>query len=263
MDELQTKTQLGFLCFHAIPEQQERVRLLESTACYHTPRQFYLPPKMPAPKRDKTMKSTFSQLCTHAFLQSYRMQVCKSNLAILSLQHQTLLMKVQGCKKICYCSKRQCYHGRTQSKAGQGSKSWDFSLQSGPTFLHISGFVISSSASLPHTSYSAFITLALLHVACIAHWQVVHVVPRYLIFIEHTCSSVCGQLTQFATNKSFSNQFKLLIRPLAWAAKSLPANYGHKQQLFSPGKLILQRGPSPATPRAEPTYCSFPATCAA
>lgn len=116
------------------------------------------------------------------------------------------------------------------------------------------------SASLRHISYSALIILALLHVTCTAHRQVVHVVPRYLIFIEHTCSSVCGQLTQFATNKSFSNQFKLLIRLLARAAKSLPANYGHKQQLFPWLKLILQWGPSPAAPQTAafqlPVPCS-------
>lgn len=88
------------------------------------------------------------------------------------------------------------------------------------------------SASLRHISHRALIILASPHVTRTAHRQAVRVVPRYLIFIEHTCSSVCGQLTQFATNKSFSNQFKLLIRLLARAAKSLPANYGHKQQLF-------------------------------
>lgn len=117
--ELQPKNLIRILCSHAIPEQQERVRLLESTACYHTPRRFYLPPKMPAPKRVKQRNPpslSLYRLRTRVFLQSYWMQVCKSNLTILSLQYQTLLMKVQHRTKICYCrpSKQQRYHGRTQ-----------------------------------------------------------------------------------------------------------------------------------------------------
>lgn len=61
--------------------------------------------------------------------------------------------------------------------------------------------VISNTATLRRISYCAFIILALLPATCIAHRQVVYTVPRYLIFMEHTCSSVCGQLTQFATTK--------------------------------------------------------------
>lgn len=68
-------------------------------------------------------------------------------------------------------------------------------------FMYISEFVISSSATLRHISYCAFIILALLPVTCTAHKQVVYAVPRYLALTEHTCSSVCGQLTQFVTTK--------------------------------------------------------------
>lgn len=157
-------------------------------------------------QRNPTSLSLY-RLRTRVFLQSYWMQVCKSNLTIFTVSNfinegatpqKDLLLQAQQAAAL----------PQQNSKARQGSNSWDFSLQSGPTFLHVSGFAISSSASLTHTSYSTFITLALLHVACTAHWQVVHVVPWYLIFIEHTHSSVCGQLTQFVTNKSFTNQFK-------------------------------------------------------
>jgi len=67
--------------------------------------------------------------------------------------------------------------------------------------MHVSEFVISSLAPLRHISYRAFIILVLLPVTCIAHKQVVYTVPCNLVFTEHTCSSVCGQLTQFATTK--------------------------------------------------------------
>lgn len=64
--------------------------------------------------------------------------------------------------------------------------------------MHISEFLLSSSATLRHISYCVFISLALL-VTHTAHKQAVYTVSRYLAFTAHTCSSVCEQLTEFAT----------------------------------------------------------------